>query len=458
MMHETHFTKERVYTWNHKKSAAVGDKGANHGKERDWEDRVQLVQSPTNHSYGKNDAATSQFNKESLRDWIWNHALIYLLPNKYPDSVKSNYLEFCKWQSLQYIVGSMGGVLSMQSMFYAVGVGSGSLPLAAALNWVIKDGLGQLGGVLFASRVSTNFDSDPKKWRVRGELALMSSTLLEICTPLFPGLFLPLASIANIGKNISCLASSATRAAINNSFVKMDNLADITGKSGSQAIASSLIGTGLAVIISPLIGASFSAVFPTFLVLSSVQLYALYRAVTLVELDTLNLQRIELVVAHFLSTAIVLKPSEISQKEKFIFPYRSPFPGRLQMNPKLSDMFVDNVQSSTMIQQVQDLRKIFSGENYLIKVNSEKQVVNLLFLHSASTVDVVKGVMHSSLIRRELFGSGSIENNNSQDVVQHTLETTNDQINNLVQGLTGSGWSMTNNFIEERPNRIVFHQ
>jgi hypothetical protein len=52
----------------------------------------------------------------------------------------------------------------MQSLLCAIGIGaSEALPLAATLNWVIKDGLGQLGGVIFASVVSNRFDADPKR-------------------------------------------------------------------------------------------------------------------------------------------------------------------------------------------------------------------------------------------------------------------------------------------------------
>ena len=40
--------------------------------------------------------------------------------------------------------------MATQSLLYAVGLGQGAIPMAAALNWVIRDGLGQLGGVLFA--------------------------------------------------------------------------------------------------------------------------------------------------------------------------------------------------------------------------------------------------------------------------------------------------------------------
>ena len=38
----------------------------------------------------------------------------------------------------------------MQAMFHSVGLGAGALPVAAVVNWVLKDGIGQLGGVLFA--------------------------------------------------------------------------------------------------------------------------------------------------------------------------------------------------------------------------------------------------------------------------------------------------------------------
>ena len=122
-------------------------------------------------------------------------------------------------------------------------VGSGSLPLAATLNWIIKDGLGQFGGILFASLVNNNFDADPKTWRMISGICMDSSSFLELLTPLFPAYFLPIASVANVGKNISFLAASASRAAIHKSFAIQENLADITAKTGSQSILGSLLGT-----------------------------------------------------------------------------------------------------------------------------------------------------------------------------------------------------------------------
>jgi hypothetical protein len=141
---------------------------------------------------------------------------------------------------------------------YSVGLGSASLPIAVAMNWILKDGLGQLGTIVFANKISTNFDSDPKKWRLISEISLGIAGILEVITILCPSYFLLMASIANIGKNISFLSSSATRVTMNKSFVKRDNLGDITAKAASQTIAASTIGTFIGVLISPFLGNSIS--------------------------------------------------------------------------------------------------------------------------------------------------------------------------------------------------------
>jgi hypothetical protein len=146
---------------------------------------------------------------------------------------------------LAYVFSSACSVLSMQALLCAIGVGAGSIPLAATLNWIIKDGIGQFGGVIFAAAVNNQFDSDPKRWRMISNVSMDVSSFIELLTPLAPAYFLPMAAIANIGKNISFLSASASRAAIHKSFAIHENLADITAKSGSQTVLASLVGTSL---------------------------------------------------------------------------------------------------------------------------------------------------------------------------------------------------------------------
>ena len=162
-------------------------------------------------------------------------ATSYFLPKGYPASVGPDYLPYSAWMGVATALGSAGGVLSVQALLCAVGIGgSASAPLAASLNWVIKDGLGQVAAVLSAAVISDRFDADPKRWRATAAACEVGARCIEAAAPLAPGYFVLLASTANLGKSVACLAASATRASFHKSLTRRHNLADLTGKAGSQ--------------------------------------------------------------------------------------------------------------------------------------------------------------------------------------------------------------------------------
>ncbi|CAM9538262.1 unnamed protein product, partial [Laminaria digitata] len=135
-----------------------------------------------------------------VKAWRRAEALLALvLPSGFPASVRFPYAEYAGWQFVGMASSAAAGVMSTQSLLYAMGLGAGSIPLAATLNWVIKDGLGQLGGVAFSSLVNTRFDSNPKLWRIVAAVSLDASMVLELLAPLAPAYFLAVASVANIG-------------------------------------------------------------------------------------------------------------------------------------------------------------------------------------------------------------------------------------------------------------------
>ncbi|RIB13435.1 vitamin B6 photo-protection and homoeostasis-domain-containing protein [Gigaspora rosea] len=171
---------------------------------------------------------------------IKQYVITAFMPKDFHDSVTKDYWGFAKWQFFHNVAGSVTGVLSTQSLIYAMGLGANSIPLAAALNWIIKDGLGQLGGVIYAATINNRFDSEPKRYRFQSTVLMQWASLLELLAPLWPGIFLIIASISNIGKNVAWLAGSATRAQMHKSFALRENLGDITGKSGSQSTAAGL--------------------------------------------------------------------------------------------------------------------------------------------------------------------------------------------------------------------------
>ena len=220
-----------------------------------------------------------------------------LLPLGYPLSVAPSYLPYAQLAALGGVFSAAGGVLSLQSLFHAVGVGAAAAPLAAAMNWVMKDGLGQLGGMAAAAVINTRYDADPKRWRMAAACALDASTLLEICTPLVPALFLPLAAVANVGKNVSWLSASATRAAIHQAMATSGNLADVTANAGSQTIAASTAGSVLGMALAASIGHDTPSVMAAFACLSGAHLLCVHGGLRRVALPSLSALRLRLAVS-----------------------------------------------------------------------------------------------------------------------------------------------------------------
>lgn len=68
-----------------------------------------------------------------------------------------------------------------------------------------------------------------------------------------------------------------------------------------QGTATSLVGTGVGILLSYLLGPSIQCVVPAFAVLAGLHLSAVYRALTLVNINTLSLHRIEHLSHEFIS-------------------------------------------------------------------------------------------------------------------------------------------------------------
>jgi hypothetical protein len=190
--------------------------------------------------------------------------------------------------------------LSTQALFVALGSSTTKAALAsAAFTWVLKDGIGQLGGILFASRYGSNFDEDIKKWRFQSWTIYCASIYIEIMTLKFPQYFLAIASIANICKslfydlslvkNICFILSSASRAQINVRFAKRNNVGDIQGKSVSQFTASTLFGVGLGMVLTKLIDITqLGHLMPIFCAMTTVSMACNYYSMFVIDEENFN--------------------------------------------------------------------------------------------------------------------------------------------------------------------------
>ena len=139
--------------------------------------------------------------------------------------------------------------------------------------------------------MNSRLDADSRGWRILAGWLLEISTWLEVLTPLFPRYFLFFATLANVGKNISWLAGSATRAGIRYGFVNAHNMGDLTAKEGSQTVAITVFGTFLGILLSNWIGSGhMEYVVMSSLCISSISLFCIYRSLHCVSLPTINYQ------------------------------------------------------------------------------------------------------------------------------------------------------------------------
>lgn len=83
-------------------------------------------------------------------------------------------------------------------------MGKGAIPTAAAVNWVLKDGIGYLSKIML-SKFGRHFDVNPKGWRLLADLLENVAYGLEILTPAFPHLFVFIGAAAGAGRSASSL-------------------------------------------------------------------------------------------------------------------------------------------------------------------------------------------------------------------------------------------------------------
>ena len=454
---------------------------------------------------------------QELTELIFKH----LMPKDYKTTTLSTYESYAKATMISSTFGTAASVISTQALLASIGVSSGAaLPIAATLNWILKDGVGQLGGVLFASSVNTRFDSDPKRFRLGADFALGISVILESCTVIAPWLFLPVASIANIGKNIAWLSASATRASIHQSFCLEHNLADVTGKAGSQTIAASVIGTSLGIALTPLLMNDPVYIIFSTIVLSFAHLAFSFRALHCVQLKTLNIQRAWLSLVPALATLRRINifdihsslcsldweklrsPADVAKKERlihfgkwggrdgkanlvspkaliaasnddgFINFFRNSFTSPVRMNSTLSiNPSIEKIGSIEELKASLSMCFEFDDQHIINVIPSKNDLgsysVQVWYLKEATPADVLAGFLHAAIVARALSRLGNTVSPDSKFSklvydVRNSMQVEN-ACAKFLYGVEDKGWDVKHVFIEEsKVNRIhlenIFNQ
>ena len=230
------------------------------------------------------------------------HIRPYLAAAFVPEGVTSSYYRYTRWRVFQRWINANLQVFGTQSLLLGLGIKTKSLAaVSAALNWVLKDALGKIVRMMWASKMGGRFDSDAKRWRMRASFLYAFGNGMEIATYVMPQLFLLFATLANCCKQMSMLTCSSTRTALYNSFRDgtRENIGDITAKGEASIAVVDLLGIGTGVALSRIIGTAPRAVISAYCILQTIEIFCIYRMLRTVQFRVLNFERLVQVLRDF---------------------------------------------------------------------------------------------------------------------------------------------------------------
>ncbi|KAG4401473.1 hypothetical protein AAZX31_07G253000 [Glycine max] len=316
----------------------------------------------------------------------------YVVPEGFPDSVTPSYVPYMTWRALKHFFGGAMGVFTTQTLLSSVGVcRNRAAPGAVAINWILKDGAGRVGKMLFA-RQGKKFDYDLKQLRFTGDLLMELGAGVELATAAVPHLFLPLACAANVLKNVAAVTSTSTRTPIYKAFAKGENIGDVTAKGECVGNIADLLGTGLSILIAK----RNPSLVTTFSLLSCGYILSSYREVKSVVLHTLNCGRFSVAVEHFLMTGQVPTLQEGNMNENiFSFPWKD---RPVVLGSRIKEAFQD---PSAYVA----IEPLFDRERYIVTYNPSKHKVYAVLKDQAKSDDILKAAFHAHVLFFSLMKS-----------------------------------------------------
>ncbi|XP_075704978.1 RUS family member 1 [Rhinoderma darwinii] len=357
------------------------------------------------------------------------------LPHGFPDSVSDDYLEYQLWDTLQAFSSSVTGSLATHALLRGSGVGDSSATVTAAtITWILRDGTGMVGRILFAWMKGCRLDCDAKRWRLFADVLNDLAMFIEILAPVFPSCFTLTVCTAGVCKCIVGVAGGATRAALTVHQARRDNMADVCAKDGSQETLVNLAGLLVSLLLVPLVSDSLWGTHLLFLVLTGLHLYANYRAVRSVVMETLNQSRLAIVLEHFLLEGQILRPAQANHKEPL-------FPGLG------SQVSVDvGVSLNAVVSSVSQLNLLQKGNDcrYLLGWRRDTGGLAVVLHRGAGSADVIRSVVHAEILNRKTSCSDPAR----YSILAETHRQVSRMFPDFCHGLRASGWVTDRNLLD----------
>ncbi|KAK1419329.1 hypothetical protein QVD17_28494 [Tagetes erecta] len=386
----------------------------------------------------------SKSNGFSSKELPWLPDLVkdFVLPAGFPGSVSDDYLEYMLLQFPTNVTAWICHTLVTSSLLKAVGLdyssGTTAAASAAAIRWVSKDGIGAVGRFFIGGRFGNLFDDDPKQWRMYADFIGSAGSIFDLCTPLYPAYFLPLASLGNLAKAVARGLKDPSFRVIQNHFAVTGNLGDVAAKEEVWEVSAQLIGLGLGILVlsTPGLVNSYPVLASTWMTMRLLHLWLRYQSLSSLQFNTVNLKRARILVSSHVSDSTVLGCEECNKMENILSWEKFSVP-RIVFGVSLSVM----LGGETSGLKVKKLLELYAKEKYILVLNQESFKdfeILVSFKDGATSLSVLRSVWQTYW----LFNNQSLRRENMFDWLKESLEELDYQFEKFLLQLKDVGWDI----------------
>ncbi|CAH1154082.1 unnamed protein product [Phaedon cochleariae] len=317
-----------------------------------------------------------------------------LLPYGYPESVSEDYLEYQLWDTAQAFCSTIVGAFTTRAILKGVGVGNAqATALSAAVTWILKDGTGMVGRIIFAWWKGKGLDSDCKKWRLFADVLNDLAMTIELFLPFFSDLSMPVLCVSSTMKSIVGIAGGATRASIMHHQAIKDNMAEISAKDGTQETLVNLVASITSIYLFNIFTGPISEMI---FVLSLMGLHLLtnYWAVKSLIFTTFNDQRLLIVLRSYFNIGAILNPLRANKREVVILGIGASVHKFCGFNILMGQP-LKNVLCTLSPADFQQNLSVYKDKNYFLLVDINERNIYITFEKDETTEEVIAAFFHA---------------------------------------------------------------
>ena len=155
-------------------------------------------------------------------------------------------------------------------------------------------------------------------WRFYADILNDLAISFDLIAPFFKHLLLPIACLSNLCRSIVGVAGGSTRAALTQHQAIAHNMGDVSAKDGSQETLVNLLALVVNIFLLHTIKRDRALVWSLYFLLTSLHLFANYRAIRTLRLRTFNWNRFVLLCQHYFRDGQIPSVEFINRKEPIL--------------------------------------------------------------------------------------------------------------------------------------------